>query len=65
MRSIFVAAALCAFATGCTPASSEKQNYDDRVPNTGGKVKVHAPGVDVDIEKGAQKKVDVDVHPNH
>jgi hypothetical protein len=64
MRSIFLAASLCALAIGCSPASTEKQNHDEGAPNKDGRVKVHAPGVDVDIEKGDKKKVDVDVHPN-
>ncbi len=64
MRSIFLAAAFCALAAGCTPRSTEKQYHDDAVPSKESRVKVHAPGVDVDIQKGEKKKVDVDVLPN-
>jgi len=62
-RALFAMAAVSiAWFAGCgrAPDTAKEQHPAERQ----GGIKVHAPGVDVEIEKGPKKKGDVDVHSN-
>ena len=61
-RFYLVAAVSLLFVLGCQSSNSSDGSKPDAEKGDG--IKVRAPGVKVDIERGEKKKVDVEVHPN-
>jgi hypothetical protein len=58
IRQLVPAAMLSLFLAGCGGATTQS----NAPPTNDGAVKVRAPGVNVDIQKGDKKKVDVEVN---
>lgn len=61
-RSFLLAAVPSLFILGCQSSNTTEGSKPDAEKGDG--IKIRAPGVNVDIDRGDKKKVDVEVHPN-